>query len=61
MKIYQFKYKNCPGSELVTELGTVQSIQASGRVVKMNAELTETCLLQFYVEGHDGQTNSLFY
>lgn len=60
MILYQFQYRNCPGMQMVTDVEIVEPIQATGEVVKVGAQLDEHCILQFYVEGYDWQTESLF-
>lgn len=60
MILYMFDYKSCPGMQAMTEVEVVEPIQASGEVVKVGAQLDEHCVLQFYVEGYDWKTESLF-
>lgn len=60
MILYMFDYKSCPGMQAVTEIELLEPIQPSGKVVKVGAQLDQYCVLQFYVEGFDWQTESIF-
>lgn len=60
MILYMFDYKSCPGMQAVTEVESIEPVQPSGKVVKVGAQLDEYCVLQFYVEGFDWKTESIF-
>ena len=58
MMLYIFDYKNCPGSQMTTELEIVP-VQGTSPVVKAGAYL-EKCELNVYIEMKDYYSQSLF-
>lgn len=58
MALYIFDYKNCPGTEMETDLEIVP-VQGTSPVVKPGVQL-EACELKVYIEMKDFYSKSLF-
>lgn len=59
MFLYIFDYKNCPGSQMTTEIEIVP-VQGTSPVVKAGA-LLENCELKVYIEQKDYYSRSIFH
>ena len=57
--LYKFRYQNCPGMQMVTDLELV-AVEDTSPVVEVGAMIQERCELYVYLETKDFYTASLF-
>ncbi len=57
--LYELNYKNCPGSEMKTDMEIIP-VQGTSPVVEIGAELEKGCKLQIFIEAKDTFSESIF-